>query len=119
MAGKFCGDKDIKWFAYIFGNKGDEHIRIIIKPTATGKYYITPQNGMYYITVGGDVMGAEYPAAADTSNLVIITGYDLNKNIIRGEFNIRFIKGSRYTGTAYQNEVRFLRGRFRAELPNK
>lgn len=104
---------------YIFGTKGDEHIRIIIKPTNTGKYYITPRSGMYYITVGGDVTGAEYPATVDTANQVNITGYDLKKGLIQGEFNIRFLKGGRYAGTDYANEVKFLRGMFRAELPSK
>lgn len=102
---------------YIFGTKGDEHIRIIIKPTSIGKYYVTPRNGTYYITVGGDVMGAEYPAAADTLNQVIITGYDQKKGLIQGDFNIRFVKSGRYAGTPYVNEALFSRGKFRAELP--
>lgn len=101
----------------IYGTNKEEHLIINIKPTGIGRYPITPQNGVFTLTTGGDVTSAEYRATASSSNYINITRYDATRGFAEGEFSATFVINPRYASSGLDNEVSFIEGKFRVDIP--
>jgi len=101
----------------ITGRKTEENLLIRIKYTGKGNYVLNSHQGKYYMTVGQDVMVAEYILDDTAPNTLEVTEYDTTKGFISGKFSITLKKIYGNPNEAYPATIKFLNGTFRQTLP--
>jgi len=101
----------------ITGRKTEENLLIRIKYTGKGNYVLNSHQGKYYMTVGQDVMVAEYILDDTAPNILEVTEYDTTKGFISGKFSITLKKIYGNPNEAYPSTIKFLNGTFRQTLP--
>lgn len=104
---------------YIYAHSGEEHLVMVLKQTSKGVFQLTDKT-TFYVTVGYDVVTANYKLDNTASNEVAITTYDENKNQLKGTFNLTFKNNYNYGG--YPDKVVFNNGKinipFKGEYQN-
>ncbi|MBE9585589.1 hypothetical protein IM792_14125 [Mucilaginibacter sp. JRF] len=101
----------------LIASANGEKLRLSIKLIDTGKYAITPINGIYNVTLKGNTTASEYRATADTSNYINVITYSPATYYINGEFKAKFVKIANSSNADLPDTISFTKGRFRAAIP--
>ncbi|GAA4325226.1 hypothetical protein GCM10023149_27400 [Mucilaginibacter gynuensis] len=101
----------------VYAGHGEQHMNIRIKFTGKGKYSLNNTNAIYYVTVGQDVIVANYWADNTADNWITVTNYDKANNIITGDFNLSFVPVRTPIQAMYSFYINISKGKFRVALP--
>jgi hypothetical protein len=100
---------------FVFGRgAGEKNIVFKLTQTPNGAYAFHSAN--FYITVGGDVMVAEYKLVAAPSNSFSINTYMQNNTIAEGNFNLTFARTYGNPAGAYPDTLKYTGGKFKVRI---
>ncbi len=100
----------------IQGQGKDELLSMKIKFSNLGNYTLTGGQSFYWLTVGGDVIIAQYQLRTDTISSVNITSYDPVNKIVEGTFNLRLFQINSPLANPLLVKLNFSNGKFRSQV---
>jgi hypothetical protein len=100
----------------LIGNAGEEHLRINFTASNPNQYQLDKTKTKFIITVGQDVVVANYVLDEGKSNIANITNINTSNYIVSGNFMLHFKKASGHE--SYPTTIVFTDGKFRLKLNN-